>query len=202
MRAFTLALLFSVSFLEISAQQYEATFKNEPAVSALKKVIKTYNLKVSYSSSHLRSYKISKVIVANDPEQFLKDLLRGLPFSVATNQNFILIAPTDQVVPTLGKVVDADTDAPLAFVLIQGDTQNLVTDKSGSFRLKPSKDSIELVFSYLGYKKKTIVVSPNTESLVIALEQKPTVLQEVVLNGGAQQGLFTAPSSFSLNPRK
>ncbi|MEM6738436.1 MAG: carboxypeptidase-like regulatory domain-containing protein, partial [Bacteroidota bacterium] len=202
MRAFTLALLFSVSFLEISAQRYEATFKNEPAVSALKTVIKTYNLKVSYSSSHLRSYKISKVVVANDPEQFLKDLLRGLPFSVKTNQNFILIAPTDQVVPTLGKVVDADTDAPLAFVLIQADTQTIVTDKNGSFRLKPSKDSIELVFSYLGYKKKTTVVSPNTESLVIALEQKPTVLQEVVLNGGAQQGLFTAPSSFSLNPRK
>ncbi len=87
-----------------------------------------------------------------------------------------------------GKVIDAETRAPLVFATVSVKETNvaIVTNIDGEFTLKVGEltTSKTLEVSYIGYKNKTIPLSDlkdNGGKNVIALETAPIPIKEIVV---------------------
>lgn len=81
-----------------------------------------------------------------------------------------------------GTVIDAITKEPVigASINIKGTTHGVVTDLDGKFFFQTGqKFPYTLVVSYLGYKKREVVVNQN--SVIIDLTEEQNVLSEVVV---------------------
>ncbi|OXB11807.1 SusC/RagA family TonB-linked outer membrane protein [Flavobacterium plurextorum] len=81
-----------------------------------------------------------------------------------------------------GTVIDAITKEPVigASINIKGTTHGVVTDLDGRFFFQTGqKFPYTLVVSYLGYKKREVVVNQN--SVIIDLTEEQNVLSEVVV---------------------
>ncbi len=81
-----------------------------------------------------------------------------------------------------GTVIDAVTKEPVigASINIKGTTHGVVTDLDGKFFFQTGqKFPYTLIVSYLGYKKKEVVVNQN--SVTIDLTEEQNVLSEVVV---------------------
>lgn len=62
-------------------------------------------------------------------------------------------------------------------------SKGTTTDKDGSFSLKiPSKNSLKLTASFIGYISKTRIIETNTSTLNIQLKESFTVLDEVYIS--------------------
>lgn len=85
-----------------------------------------------------------------------------------------------------GKVLDASTDQPLAFVNIifpqSGGGVN--TDIDGSFRFQASPYRQKVVFSYLGYKRDTLSLEEVQENPTIQLKPNAYKISEVTILPG------------------
>lgn len=83
-----------------------------------------------------------------------------------------------------GNIIDKQTNEPLAGVEIYAPEihKGTTSDFDGNFTLNniPNKN-IKLVFSYLGYKNKTIVIK-DLSALKIILEEAETHLDEVIIS--------------------
>lgn len=81
-----------------------------------------------------------------------------------------------------GVVVDKNGDALLGVnIWKEGETEGTISNKNGAFSLSVEKGDV-LVFSYLGYLTKKIVVE-NENNLKIVLEENSKSLNEVVVIG-------------------
>ena len=87
-----------------------------------------------------------------------------------------------------GKVIDAETRAPLVFATVAVKETNvaIITNIDGEFTLKVSNlsTSKSLVISFLGYKNKTIPLSDlkdNGAKNVITLEAAPIPIKEIIV---------------------
>ncbi|MEM8565729.1 MAG: TonB-dependent receptor [Bacteroidota bacterium] len=97
-----------------------------------------------------------------------------------------------------GRVIDQDTNEPLAgvVVLIQGSTNGTVTDADGRYSLSVKSDDV-LEFSFIGFVKQAIRVQSQT-TIDIVMEQDVSSLEEVVVVGYVtknRQDLTSAVSS-------
>ncbi len=90
-----------------------------------------------------------------------------------------------QVVTVKGTVSADGETLPGASVVIKGSNSGLSTEMDGSFSIKAKIGDI-LVFSYLGYKNKEILVSEAT-TVKIVLEAESSVLDEIVVVGYGTQ---------------
>lgn len=94
-------------------------------------------------------------------------------------------APMD--IPITGKVTDEKGDGlPGVSVVVKGSTQGATTDGEGSFRIVVPNASATLVFSFVGYAKKEVVVG-NQTALTVALSPDDQTLNEVVVVGYGSQ---------------
>lgn len=102
-----------------------------------------------------------------------------------------------------GTVTDAGDSSPLpgVNVVVKGTTTGTVTDIDGKYQLSVS-DGVTLVFSYVGYLAKEVVVGSNT-TININLQVDSKTLDEVVVTGYAS---FTKEksniSSVTINAEK
>lgn len=98
---------------------------------------------------------------------------------------FILIFISKSFSQYSGKVVDAKTGKPLAFVNIVYNEQNhgLTTDIDGKFVIDKTKKVSFLKFSYVGYELKTLNHSKiyNKKNIYVRLKPKTVVLNEVIV---------------------
>ena len=111
-----------------------------------------------------------------------KQLKHFLLFAVLT----ICCTATAVAQATLkGTVVDAVTNEPLigATVAVKGTTQGAITDVNGGFTLKISKSGVTVVFSYIGYKEKTMEITQKGEVDlgVVGMDHDTQMLQDVVI---------------------
>lgn len=85
-----------------------------------------------------------------------------------------------------GRVVDAETREPLAFVhLVIGDTrQGGLTDIDGFFHLRHHSPVEKLRLSYVGYLQKTYYPDQEQDDHLITLQPQAIELQEVVVVPG------------------
>ncbi|HEY1023612.1 MAG TPA: SusC/RagA family TonB-linked outer membrane protein, partial [Sphingobacteriaceae bacterium] len=89
-----------------------------------------------------------------------------------------------------GKVLGADDQLPLigATVKVLGKPLIATTNTEGNFSITISGDSAVLSVSYLGYKTKSVTVSPTVGStVIIKLDKDATQLNEVVVSTGYQE---------------
>jgi TonB-linked SusC/RagA family outer membrane protein len=86
-----------------------------------------------------------------------------------------------------GKVTDKTDGTPLpgVSVTVAGTTIGTQTSPNGTYSLKVPSKSTQLVFSFIGYAKKTVTINGTT--LNIALESDAKSLSEVVVTGYGTQ---------------
>ncbi len=92
------------------------------------------------------------------------------------------------IITIRGKVIDGSTRSPLVFASVSVKESNvgIVTNIDGEFTLKLDNSAgyKNLVFSYLGYKNKTVAISDlkdNGSKNVIALEAAPIPIREIIV---------------------
>ncbi|WP_353195958.1 TonB-dependent receptor [Parapedobacter defluvii] len=81
-----------------------------------------------------------------------------------------------------GQIIDADTKRPLDGVTVQleGVTHSVRTDREGNFRfVTGQKLPVRVIITYLGYEKKTVVLSSPTS--VVELKASVENLSEVIV---------------------
>ena len=86
------------------------------------------------------------------------------------------------VAPITGKVTDAKTGEPLAFVQIAlpGSTRGTMTDMEGRFDLSATAEDTVLHFRMVGYRPQTVVLKrKSSRRLKVAMQPEATTLQEV-----------------------
>ncbi|WP_421826376.1 SusC/RagA family TonB-linked outer membrane protein [Larkinella sp.] len=96
-----------------------------------------------------------------------------------------------------GTVTSSADQAPLPFVtvVVKGTQIGVTTDGTGKFTINASSDKT-LVFSYIGYQTKEVVVGNQTDVSVV-LEPDLKTLNEVVVVGYGSQSRETVTTSIS-----
>ena len=84
-----------------------------------------------------------------------------------------------------GRVLDASTGEtiPGANVRIAGTTSGTTTNVEGRYEISVSEDRNRLVFSFVGYKSKTVELGEGETELDVQLEEDVLGLEEVVVTG-------------------
>jgi TonB-linked SusC/RagA family outer membrane protein len=100
---------------------------------------------------------------------------------------FISFWATAQTINVKGIVKDAITGdvLPGVSIIIKGSTTGAQTDFDGFYSLSKVTKGAVLVFNYLGYKKKEVVV--GQETLNVSLEESAESLDEIVVIGYGTQ---------------
>lgn len=90
-----------------------------------------------------------------------------------------------------GKVTDASSNEPLAFVhvTINDSPKGTTTSIDGRFQITSKQKIEKLVFSYVGYQKKEINVSERQNEILINLTADTKVLNEVEFFAGENPAL-------------
>lgn len=83
-----------------------------------------------------------------------------------------------QSITVSGEVSDTSGALPGVSVMLKGTNKGTTTDIDGKYLIKTTKGAV-LVFSYLGYKNKEVVV--NSSKINITLEEDSDLLDEVVV---------------------
>lgn len=100
--------------------------------------------------------------------------------------NFLEAADTSHLIQqsVISGVVMDDSNAPLpgATVVVKGKSTGTITDFDGNFSIGPVEPSTILVFSYIGFKKKEVLVG-NQQQINVTLESDVVGLQEVIAIG-------------------
>jgi iron complex outermembrane receptor protein len=89
-----------------------------------------------------------------------------------------------------GKVVDEE-NRPLigVSVTIENSLIGVATNSVGLFSFNVKPGSYNVVFTYIGYKKKTVAVPvPNSSELVISMEIDPIMAEEVIVSATRASG--------------
>lgn len=87
-----------------------------------------------------------------------------------------------------GQVLDS-MDEPLAgvTVMVSGTTNGGMTDIDGKFTLQVPSSTIELTFTYVGFKTQKIKVAPGTDNLQVVMQEDAVMLEETVVIGYGTQ---------------
>jgi TonB-linked SusC/RagA family outer membrane protein len=170
---------------------------------ALKALEAATNVKFVYSSSHLRlEEKVSVDAETKTLGQVLDELLSPLQvgYNLQDNNGYIVLTSykeerdphqsgiaevsgeNDVFLPTLsGKVSDQHgLDLQGVNVIIKGTVKGTVTDSHGNFNIGISGRKVTLVFSFIGYTTKEVIVNGQT-MVSVTLEEEATSLNEVVI---------------------
>lgn len=206
MRTLATTMLLLAFAVSIAQQKFDLSIKDESLTNVVKTLSKKYNLKFSFSPRELSKHTITRDIKARSQAELISQIFEELPFDLKLTDGIYLIIPNKDKIkpkntPIIGQVFDEKSGEPLAFAHVQADTKGTLSSQNGRFNLPPTKDTITLTVSYIGYKKVELQVPPNQENLTIRLDQNPQELPEVVLT--AEIDNFNPdPSFFSLNPQQ
>ncbi|WP_075342983.1 SusC/RagA family TonB-linked outer membrane protein [Tenacibaculum agarivorans] len=92
-----------------------------------------------------------------------------------------------QTVTVKGQVIDEQQNPlPGANVIVKGTGQGVETDFDGFYEIKVNTNTI-LIFSFVGYKKKEILITEPKDNLNITLDVDNNILNEVVIVGYGTQ---------------
>lgn len=148
-------------------------------------------MKGLYSVLALSVVAGSYVSVAQEPSTTLPNrnlLISGEPLAMHVARPDLKLAfLTVADIPVSGKVTDEKGEGlPGVSVVVKGTTQGATTDGTGSFRIAVPDTRSTLVFSFVGYGSKEIVVGSQT-TLTVALTPDDQTLNEVVVVGYGSQ---------------
>ncbi|MDP5105310.1 MAG: TonB-dependent receptor [Polaribacter sp.] len=109
---------------------------------------------------------------------------------------FIGFGISAQTLDVKGVVKDANGyQLPGVSIIIKGTTTGTQTDFDGLYSLSKVKKGVVLVFNYLGYKKKEIIV--NQETINVSLEESAESLDEIIVVGYGTQKVTKVSGAIS-----
>lgn len=186
-------VLSSVFSSELFAQITPNTRKadlicqDEPMPSVLKKIEKTFGLKVLFNNNEVQQFKVSVNVKQKTVDEVMKAITSPFPVSYKINAHNITVtlktSPSQQSSIT-GRVKD-ESGAPLPGVSVYTDIPTIggTTDTDGRFNINiPSGKKVKTVnFSFIGMEKVTV---PYTgKPLTIFMKDDTNAIDEVVVNG-------------------
>lgn len=100
-----------------------------------------------------------------------------------------------------GRVIDEKgSGLPGVSVVLKGSTQGATTDGSGAYRISAPNSAATLVFSFVGYQKKEVLIGNQTSITVSLIPDDQTLNEVVVVGYGSQrrQDLTSAVSVINM----
>lgn len=114
-------------------------------------------------------------------------------------------ASTDNTLSASGIVLDTKTGEALIGVTIIVKNESgvgVVTDVEGRFTIKRLAPNSVLVFSYIGYENKEVLVMKNIDNLKVSLEESTKALDEVIVVGqGTQRKVSVVGAITTIDPK-
>ena len=178
------------------------TLKCEKA--SIKTIFKEINQQTGYEflfSSEIieKSKPVTATLNNSTIKQALEVCFKDQPFDYVIEGKTIVIIPKKEVqrIMIQGKVVDVN-NVPLfgANIMIKGTKKGTVADNSGKFLIDATPNST-LVFSFLGFITKEIVVTKDAE-ITVVLEEADIELSEAALVSTGYQKISPEQSTGSL----
>jgi len=190
-----IAIILMTACLHISA----ATFSQNITLSEKRASIESVLNKIEKQSGYTFWYKVELVkklpkislnVSNSSIEKTLETCFKDLPITYTIVQNTIVLKPKTtessavqiinaDPINVKGKVTD-DQNTPLAGVTVRvkGTKTVTVTDANGGFQINVPDKEAALVFSYISYITKEVVVGNNT-NISVSLEAAENKLTEV-----------------------
>lgn len=177
--------------------------------TVLRLIEKQANVKFVYSANTIRVHqKVSVDVYSGKLEKVLDDMLTPLSISYEIFDNRILLkkkATDNSAIPNLitiatqksvkstleqtvkGIVTDAATGEglPNASIVVKGTTKGTITDTDGAFTINVPDDKSILIFSYVGYETKEILVGRQT-IINVSLKEGKSLSEVIVVGYGTQ----------------
>lgn len=177
--------------------------------TVLRLIEKQADVKFVYSANIIRAYqKVSVDVYSGKLEKVLDELLTPLSISYEIFDNRILLkkkAVESTVITNLktlttqkalkstieqtvkGIVTDVATGEglPNASIVVKGTTKGTITDINGSFSITVPDDKSILIFSYVGYETKEVLVGRQT-IINVSLKEGKSLSEVIVVGYGTQ----------------
>ncbi|MGN0282362.1 MAG: SusC/RagA family TonB-linked outer membrane protein [Prevotella sp.] len=190
----------SGAFAQGSNVKYERVINGQSLTSVLKQLEEKFSTKIVFSYEDLGTYKVSARVNANNIEEALKQVLKGLPVTYSSHGKIYTVKATKanktstttdseaSKVKVSGRVIDENGDAIPGATIKLADDGNVgtITDVNGRFVMELDKGKGEtLEVSFLGMENATYYVNgrKNLSNIVITMTEDRKALDEVVVIG-------------------
>ena len=201
--------LLLCSMLSVSAMSYSQNTKltmekkSENLLSVLKELGRVSDYEFFYNDNEVNRYKVSFSVKEASVVEILEEILKGTPLSYRVVDNVIVITPqvkedTPKKVVITGIVKEKGGDIlPGVTIMLKGTAIGTATDVSGKFRLElPKRDTIVLLFSFIGMKSREVKVGKETE-LIVFMDPDVEEMGEVICTGYQTLKKVNTTGSFS-----
>ncbi len=208
----TIILSFSI-LLQVRAvgfsQRFNLNLRNTTINNVFKEIEKQSDYTFWYKTDliqnaekvtiNLKNAKLEEVLERCFANQSLEYLIVDKTIVIKPKKvNPKLEIPIEILVQTVkGKVISSTDSKPLVGVniAIKGTSKGTTTDANGEFSLNATKTET-LVFSYIGFKTKEVLVGSQTY-IAISLQEVSTSLAEIAVVGYGNQSRKTLSSAVS-----
>ena len=183
-------------FIQASATSFSQTINLDLNNTEIRQVIKDIEQQTDYRFFYTDGLsdlarKVSIKIKGENIDNVLSELFDNTQLGYRiTDNKLVMLAPKgamQQGKTITGKITD-DTGEPLpgANIVVKGTSIGVMSDINGAYSLVVPNDNAVLVFSYMGYVSKEIVVGSQT-AISVTLNENVTLIDEVVIVGYGQQ---------------
>lgn len=194
-----IVLLLFVTTLHLSASVYsqEARVTVHLQNASFGDVVKTLENLTNYTFLY-RDHQVAQIKNLNlqydgtDIKVILDACLKGSGLTYRLVDNTIVIqqaqtVKTDSIakITVKGIVKDEKGESlPGVTIRVKGTTIGFVTNARGEFDFDlPKRDSLELIFSFVGFKRQTVHVKNDMKPLTVTLKEDLQTVDEVVVTG-------------------
>lgn len=221
MRLTIILTLFCVlnGFAHGYGQQLSLKMENASLVTFFTELRKQTGYRFIYTEETIRNAKPITIEVKQQPLQVVLEMaLANQPLQFKIANRYVIIKekeispvpPPSPVIPIeINGIVLDEKGQPLsgATIQIKASGKMVSTDKEGRFSLLVPDKAAVLIITNIGYERKELVVSDQSE-LIIRLQPRPSELEDVVVNlntgyqvlpGERATGSFTQLNNTQLN---
>lgn len=179
-----------------SSKKISISCKNEPLANVLKKVEKASGCKVLFTYDEVQDYKVTISAKQQQVGSILKSIFDKLPFNYKFKGNFINVSKKKKRIFSLsdgeekgthtvrGIVIDEYGNAiPGVNIVVVNGRYGTTTNVEGNFKLdlKSEKETVE--FSFIGMKKKRMVLNAHNGYVKVTLSEDAQHLEDMVVTG-------------------
>jgi len=195
---FTILLLLLL-FNNAIGQTYSLSFKDTPLREILRGIEREGDYRFFFSDDAVDLSQRTDIHISNASiEQILEALLPQFNLTFQkTENNLIIITPyINQEVVVTGTVMSANGETlPGVNVVIKGTTTGTVTNLNGAFSILAPNQNATLIFSFIGYDTKEIIID-NRNIINVILKEDHFRLDEIVVTA---LGILRSQKALSYN---
>jgi len=186
---------FLILFLLLYSHSFYGQDDDEkkPLSSIIISIEDNYDVRFSYATENISEISLSPPNPELDLQEILNYLTINTPLVFTQiNERFITINLKDGDGILCGKIIDSQTNVPLAGATIysQDRSFNTTTNSEGFFYIANDNSNLILIVSYLGYSDSMLVTSQlDKDCPSVELHQIISELEEVILYNFLTKGI-------------